>query len=268
MFCLTLRNTDLTFIEKMNYLPVGLGDNITSKVFFSDKLNDSIAFKNKFYGEYTFHYWIWKNYYQNIKTDWVGFCQYRKFFLKEKIKEEKISFQTLKKYSINDIDDSFKEYDCILGEQFSVTNFKLMKIIKNYPKEFLLNPKKIFYKNTRTIKFHFDLYHGKGNLDKAIDLLDADNRDDFRKFVNTRTSFNPHNMFICKKNFLINYYNSIFSWLEKCESIFGFKDLHGYGMQRIYGFLAERYLSYWFQKNCRVKELPIVVKDFSDYKNL
>ena len=35
-----------------------------------------------------------------------------------------------------------------------------------------------------------------------IDLLDKENRDGFRDFVETKTSFNPHNMFICKKKFL------------------------------------------------------------------
>ena len=41
-----------------------------------------------------------------------------------------------------------------------------------------------------------------------------------------------------------------------------------YGKIRMYTFLAERFLSYWFQKNYRVKEFPIIVKDLSDYKNL
>ena len=45
-------------------------------------------------------------------------------------------------------------------------------------------------------------------------------------------------------------------------------NLKGYGMKRIYGFLSERYLSYWFQKNTNVVELPIVFKDISDYKAL
>ena len=39
-------------------------------------------------------------------------------------------------------------------------------------------------------------------------------------------------------------------------------------MQRIYGFLAERFLSFWFTKNYKVKELPIIVKDLSDYNPL
>ena len=75
-------------------------------------------------------------------------------------------------------------------------------------------------------------------------------------------------MFICKTEILIKYYETLFPWLQKCEDIFGFKDLTGYGMTRIYGFLAERFLSYWFQKNYKVKERPIIFKDISDYKDL
>ena len=46
-----------------------------------------------------------------------------------------------------------------------------------------------------TIKVHFDMYHGFGNLDKAIELLDINDREDFRNYVNTAGSFNPFNMF-------------------------------------------------------------------------
>ena len=42
------------------------------------------------------------------------------------------------------------------------------------------------------------MYHGYGNLDKAIDQLSNKDKEKFRKFVNTETCFNPHNMFICK----------------------------------------------------------------------
>ena len=125
-----------------------------------------------------------------------------------------------------------------------------------------------FNKRKRNIKFHFDMMHGKGNLDKAIKLLDQKDRDDFNTFVNREVSFNPHNMFICKSyKILDKYYSSLFPWLERCEKLFGF-DLDGYGLKRIYGFLAERFLSFWFSQNYKVKELPIIGKDLSDYKNL
>ena len=34
--------------------------------------------------------------------------------------------------------------------------------------------------------------------------------------------------------------------------IFGFKDLHGYDTNRLYAYLAERYLSFWFNKYTKV----------------
>ena len=56
----------------------------------------------------------------------------------------------------------------------------------------------------------------------------------------------------------------IFPWLKKCEQLFGFENLKGYGLTRIYGFLAERFMSYWFKKNTNFKELPILFYDIND----
>jgi len=267
IFCLSMSPNHLNLIKSLNYIPVGLGTEEFNNEWMQDKTLKNISYKNKFYGEYTFHFWIWKNYLDKINSNWIGFCQYRKFFLNKKFTDYDISIDQIRQLSIQNVNENLKEYDCILGEKFSVENYKFTKVLKNYLFDFIINPKRIFFKKHRTIKLHFDLYHGKGNLDKAIDLLDSENRDNFRYFVNSKTSFNPHNMFICKKEYLEKYYQSIFPWLERCEKIFGFDNLDGYGMRRIYGFLAERYLSYWFSKNCRVKELPIIVKDLSDYKN-
>ena len=71
-------------------------------------------------------------------------------------------------------------------------------------------------------------------------------------------------MFICKKEILKGYYEIVFPWLEKCETVFGFNNLDSYGLKRIYGFLAERYLSYWFRKNTKHAVLPILFKDISE----
>ena len=106
--------------------------------------------------------------------------------------------------------------------------------------------------------------HGEGNLDKAIRLLDIADKSDFDNFVNSEVSFNPHNMFICRSNkTLEKYYNSVFPWLKRCEKEFGF-NLDGYGLKRIYGFLAERYLSFWFKKYTKFKTLPIIFRDIAE----
>ena len=266
LFCLTLNPNHEQIIKKLSLIPVGLGDKQFSSSFFSDKKGFSIADKNPFYGEYTFHYWLWKNHLHKIQTPWIGFCQYRKFFIKENISYQDINFETLKDLLILKIEKKNEDFDCILGSKFSVENYKFSKIFKNYLSEFVLNPSLFYNKKKRNLKLHFDLYHGKGNLDKAISLLDEHNKNDFKNYMNNENSFHPHNMFICKTELIKNYYEEIFKWLEKCENEFGFKNLEGYGLQRIYGFLAERFLSYWFSKKFKVKEYPIIVKDLSDYQ--
>ena len=145
---------------------------------------------------------------------------------------------------------------------------KLTKFFKKGFKIIIKNPLLLVNKNKRNINFQFDLMHGLGNLNKAIDLLDDFNREDFRNFVNTKISFNPQNMIICRsKEMLKKYYETLFPWLERCEKIFEFKDLSGYGKTRIYGFLAERFMSYWFQKKTSYTTMPIIFYDIRNDLN-
>ncbi len=268
MFCLTLNPDHEKIIKSLSYIPVGLGKKIFSKECLSDKTGLNISQKNAYYGEYTFHFWIWKNYLNNIQSNWIGFCQYRKFFVQENQKEINLSFDIFKQSLVREIENEYNKYDCILGTKFSVSNYKFSKIIKNHLWTFLKDPKLFFIKKKRNLKLHFDLFHGKGNLDSAIELLDHKHKIEFENYMNENTEFNPHNMFICKKEILKDYYEVIFPWLEKCEKKFGFDDLEGYGKKRIYGFLAERFLSYWFNRNYKIKELNIIANDLTDYKNL
>jgi len=165
---------------------------------------------------------------------------------------------------LKQIPNSLERFDVILGEPMFINQFRLSKFIKKNLFNMIKNPILFFDENKRSIKFHFDMMHGNKNLDKAINLLDQEDREDFRKFVNSEVSFNPHNMFICKsQNILNNYYNAVFPWLERCEKEFGF-NLEGYGLKRIYGFLAERYLSFWFKKYTKFKTLPIIFADISE----
>ena len=268
IFCLTLEPSHEEIIKNLSYIPVGLGNKKFSNNCLSDKENYNISKKNPFYGEYTFHYWLWKNFLNQIKTEWVGFCQYRKFFAKKKINTKNISLSELKSNIITNLEDEMKTYDCILGDKFNVNHYKISKIIKKHLIYFLKKPNVIFNKEKRNLRMHFDLFHGEGNLAKALDLLDESHKKDFKEFLDNNTSFNPHNMFMCKTRILNNYYEELFPWLEQCEKVFGFIDSSNYGLKRIYGFLAERFLSYWFTKKYKCLEMPIIGKDLSHYKDL
>ena len=264
MFCLTLNPNHLNKIKKLNYRPVGLGAENFSSEWITDKSRNNISKKNPFYGEYTFHYSVWKQEHENIKTDWVGFCQYRKFWSLNNVEIKINNLEDLNERALNKIPAQLESFESILGEPFYVNQFRFKKFIKRNLITMLKDPSLFFFRNKRNIRFHFDMWHGKGNLDKAIDLLDENEKNDFKIFVNKNVSFNPHNMIICKKNLLLRYYDSVFPWLERCEKIFGFPNTDDYGLKRIYGFLAERYISYWFKKYSNHTILPIFFKDLSN----
>ena len=262
MFCLTLEPNHYKFIKELGYTPVGLGEKNFNKDWFTDKSKINISKKNANYGEYTYHYWIWKNYLDELDDGWIGFCQYRKFWSLEEHKVENINFNSLGNQVLKEVPEEFDKYDSILGRPMYVNQWKIMKFIKKGLKNILKKPFLIFNKKKRNLNFHFDLMHGENNLNNAISLLDAANQNDFRKFVNTEVSFNPHNMFICKsKKKIKSYYEDLFPWLEKCEKLFGFENLKGFGKKRIYGFLAERFMSYWFNKNTKCTTMPIIFYD-------
>ena len=108
------------------------------------------------------------------------------------------------------------------------------------------------------------MFHGNGVLEKAINVLNENDKEDFRFYITKNKSFNPFNMFICKSKKLTNrYYKTIFEWLENCEKIFGF-NLKGYNQVRLYAFLAERFMPFWFNKYARCLEWPIVFKDLRE----
>ena len=265
MYCITIKDNHLDLIKKFGYLPVGLGNNINSQEFIKDNIGDNITQKNPNYGEYTFHYWLWKNKLQDLRDEWIGFCQYRKFWSTEQENSKINDFNSFKQIILNEIPNEYNDCETILGESIFVNQFKLSKFIKLNFSTMIKNPILFFDKNRRNLRFHFNMMHGKGNLDKAIDLLDNSEKKDFVDFLENSVSFNPHNMFICKSvDKLKLYYESLFPWLERCEKEFGF-NLEGYGLKRIYGFLAERYLSFWFKKYTKFKTMPIIFKDISDF---
>jgi hypothetical protein len=271
MFCLSLYGEHLNNLKKINYIPVGLGENNFNNEWLRDNTKQNISNKNKYYGEYTFHYWFWKNMIDEISDkNWIGFCAYRRYWanhnnMKSNELNKIINNQNFREHVLQDVKNDWSNYETILGESIPFGKIKLSKIIKNGGIKSILRNLNSFIKNQTTVKFHFDIFHGNEKIDKAIDLLEMKERSDFRIFINNQ-SFNRENMFICKsKKIIKEYYKSVFPWLQRCENIFGF-NLSTWHEIRIYAFLAERYLSYWFNKYTIVKEWPIFFYDTNKNK--
>ena len=259
LYCFGIHDDVLSSIQSLNYIPVGLGENTISSGWLKDNTGDQIASKNKYYSELTFYYWLWKNKFKEIPNNiWVGFSQYRRHWKQNK-DQLKVGYK-LENEILKKIPFEWENYETILPNPIDIKGLKFMKVMKSGKLAMLRNPKALLKKN-RNIKFNFDMMHGVGTMDKAINLLDDDNKDDFYNFVNTKTSLSPANMFICRnKEKIYNFFEVLFPWLSKCEELFGF-DLKGYGKIRIYAFLCERFLPFWFNKNSKVLEWPIIFHD-------
>ena len=233
IYCMCLDNNYLNIVKRLNYIPVGLKNNNFSNEWIRDNTLDNISEKNPYYGEYTFYYWYWKNQLKNKKKDeWVGFCSYRELWGENKNINNKKSVKSLLKY----LPSEWENYDAIIGEPIVLKKPKISKILK-YGKISLLRNLKEIFNSKFNIRFHFDMFHGNGNLDKAIELLPEKDKNDFYNFVRNNDSFNQGNMFISNSSEVIDsYFTEVFQWLKKCEDIFGF-NLKGYSNIRMYTFL-------------------------------
>ena len=83
IYCLTIYNENFNFFKQLKLYPVGLGKNNFDSKWLNDKTGVNISAKNQYYGEYTFHYNLWKNHLYKEKINWIGFCTYRRFWLKK-----------------------------------------------------------------------------------------------------------------------------------------------------------------------------------------
>ena len=113
MYCLSLHNRTLPIIKKLDYIPVGVGNDKFSEEWLKDNTLENISSKNKYYGEYTFHYWFWKNVLPKIDDNqWIGFCGYRLFWgNKKKItKDSKVENVVIK-----EIPPEWEKFDTIVG---------------------------------------------------------------------------------------------------------------------------------------------------------
>ena len=266
IYCMCLHDHHLNNLIKLNYTPVGLGNNKFSNIWLKDNTKNNISEKNSYYGEYTFYYWFWKNALNQYDNNtWVGFTGYRYHWSqKNDVHSDElnklVNKDNFNQYILKKIPNEWENSNVILGQKIHVNNWKLSKIFKHAKKKFLLNPS-YFIKSNQNIKLHFDVFHGEGLIDRAIEVLDDSEKNDFKNFILNENSFNRENLFFCRSKKIMNdYFESIFNWLRKCEDIFGF-NLNGYARTRIYAFLAERYLSYWFNKYTNALTWPIFFYD-------
>ena len=251
MYCVT--DKVVNFLNDTNYNIAWVGKEKSPKNYINCNSGDNIFYKEKYYSELTFHYWYWKNLLNIEDNSWVGFCQKRRFWSNKNNETKNISF---KNNYLKDIPNEWDSYESILCDPIRVNNVKKIKLLKRGFRSLIQRPSIFFNIKKQSLLLHFDMHHGYGNLKKAISVMETDDRSEFLDYVHNSVSYNPHIMFIAKPGIQKKWFDTLFPWLERCEKIFGFENLSGYDTQRLYAYLAERYLSFWFKKYTKSLNWP------------
>jgi hypothetical protein len=212
-------------LDKMpDYIyPLGLGKNHFPSHWLIEKNGENILNLNKFYGELSGIFWIWKNMSNQMNlNDKIGICHYRKFWLNDLFfQKQKFSTKSLNSQLLNK------------------NNSKIL-----FHKNIQVQP--ITFKN-KDLLFDFREIHKSNILEESIDFLDKDFQLKFKNHLKNNI-FYPLNMFITTVQEFNRYCEVIFPWLEKCLKICLEQNLcQGYNT-RLPAFLAERFTSFWFSK--------------------
>jgi len=263
IYCIT--NKRVNFLDNTKYNIGWVGKEKAPTNYISCNTGDNIFFKERYYSELTFQYWYWKNLLNLHEESWIGFCQKRRFWTNKKLANEELTKKNFLSQILKDTPEEWHDFDSVICEPIYVNKVKKMKMVKRGLKSILKKPSIFFDESKQSLALHFDMHHGYGNLYKAINLINDEDRTDFLDYSNKSILYNPHIMFIAKSKIVNRWFNTLFPWLLRCEAEFGFKDLHGYDTQRLYAYLAERYLSFWFNKHTKTIAWPWKFFDASQY---
>ena len=191
IFCITAKR--LYVLEKLpSYItPFGLGNSEYPNNWLSEKTGENISHLNKFYGELSGMYWLWKNYINKINDyKWIGFCQYRRLWLNELYNsKQKLNPSSLYQIYLNLIIIFFRQQKQYYYNQ----RLLLVKILEN----------------------NFDTLYGKNILNECLEFVDNKNKDDFKKYLEGN-KMSICNMFITKPQIFNSYCGDMFNWIDKC----------------------------------------------------
>ncbi len=211
--------------EESMYLPLQVGAEGKEDLGFAkDNSGINISAKNYCYCELTGLYWAWKN----LDCKYLGLVHYRRYF-KGKAKSR----------------DKFKK---ILTEK------EALDLLSEHS---VLLPKKRHYYIETNRSQYVHAHHSVGMMqtESVIKSYYPEYVESFYKIMKGRSG-HRFNMFIMEKKLLDAYCEWLFDILGKVEANI---DISGWNEseQRIFGYLSERLLDVWLEKNrIDYKDIP------------
>lgn len=190
--------------------------------YIRDDTGDNISELNIYYAELTGEYWAWKN----SDADIIGFCHYRRYFVKNIF---------LEKLDENDIKEILKDYDIILPE-IRHLHKPVIEDIHDGHLDGACHKKEDYYLLREIIE------------EECPEYLES-----FDELLNGKEIY-WFNMYILRKELFDEYCEWMFNLLEIFRQRNDFSQYEE-GNARVLGYLSERLLNVYVKKNnLKVKE--------------
>jgi len=222
----------------------------------NDRGTNSIWRKNSSYCELTALHKIWKSLAEDELQ--IGFSHYRRqLLLKKVINEEKLAGGNSKTAILPVSEISNEKFVCLdVDELQNLSRFDIVLPFEESIQE--------------SVKQHFLSKHGSKSWDLMIGVLERNGENDILNLLldDQNQMSRWGNLFLLQKSFLKDLCEWLFPLLEEMES--GAKKVSDFNDDRIYGFLAERMFSAYFNflirenSDLKVLERPTLLIDFEN----
>ena len=199
------------------YLPLQVGRALHGDLGFTgDHTGDNISAKNPTFCELTGLYWGWKN----LHADCIGLCHYRRHFGKKGFGDK---------------------WGRLLTSPQARALMELHDVV--------LPKKRNYFIETNYAQYVHA--HHREDLEVTRAILEEDYPDYLVAFdgvMHCSTTGHRFNMFLMRRNVLEDYCRWLFDVLFKLEERLDISQYSDYD-KRVFGFVAERLLDVWLQRN-------------------
>lgn len=214
--------------EDPMYLPVQVGRAISPKLpYAGDDTGPNISAKNQSFCELTGLYWAWKN----LDCEYIGLCHYRRHF-------------------------GERAFPLIPAQQRILRTEKAIACLGSAP---ILLPRKRNYFIETNYSQYVHAHHAE-DLEETRRIL----QERYTEYLPAydacmkKTTGHRFNMFIMRRDLLDEYCAWLFDILFELERRLDISSYTPYD-RRVFGFVAERLLDVWIERNCcSYTELPVV----------
>ena len=222
----------------------------------NDRGTNSIWRKNSSYCELTALHKIWKSLTEDELQ--IGFSHYRRQLLLKKVgNEEKLAGRNSKTAILPVSVISNEKFVCLNVDELE--NLSRFDIVLPFEESIQVS-----------VKQHFLSKHGSKSWDLMIGVLERNGENDILDLLldDQNQMSRWGNLFLLQKSFLKDLCEWLFPLLEEMES--AAKRISNFNDDRIYGFLAERMFSAYFnllireKSDLKVLERPTLLIDFEN----